>query len=118
MRRADSIEVEPEAARVALERIVRRIVDAVAPEKIVLFGSAARGTMKPSSDFDLLVIKSGDYHHIDLAQQIYMAIGPREFAVDITVATPAEVERYRGEPCLVIYPALREGKVVYDVRAA
>lgn len=113
-----NIGMEPDKARLALERIVRRIVDAVAPEKIVLFGSAAKGAMKPSSDFDLLVIKSGDYHHIELAQRIYMAIGRRDFAVDITVATPEEVEKYGDEHCLVIYPALHEGRVVYDVRAA
>jgi len=34
-------------------------------------------------------------------------------AVDIIVVTPEEVERCRNTPCLVICPALREGKVVY-----
>jgi predicted nucleotidyltransferase len=102
----------------ALENIVRQIVDAVQPDGIILFGSAARGAMKPGSDLDLLVIKSGDYHHVEMAQRIYMALGKRDFAVDITVATPEEVERYRDEHCLVLHPALRDGKVIYDARAA
>jgi predicted nucleotidyltransferase len=102
----------------AVERLVRRIVDAVHPEKIILFGSAAKGEMKPSSDLDLLVIKAGDYHHIEMAQQIYAALGRRDFAVDITVATPQEVEKYGNEYCLVLHPALREGKVLYDAQAA
>jgi uncharacterized protein len=42
-----------------LADVVKRVVDAAAPEKIVLFGSAARGTMGPDSDLDLLVIKGG-----------------------------------------------------------
>jgi len=101
-----------------VEKLVRRIVDAVRPEKIMLFGSAAKGEMKPSSDVDLLVIKAGDYHHIEIAQRIYSALGRRDFAVDITVATPEEVEKYRDEYCLILYAALREGRVLYDAQAA
>ena len=113
-RKRDSLLLRPQT----LERLVSRIVDAVQPEKIILFGSAARGATRPGSDLDLLVIKSGDYHHIELAQSIYMVLGRRDFAVDITVAPPEEVEEYRDEYCLVIYPALREGKVIYDAAAA
>jgi len=47
-----------------------------------------------------------------------MAIHAPKFAIDVTVATPEEVERYRDDFCLVLYPALREGKVVYDAHAA
>lgn len=104
--------------REVLESLVRRIVNAVHPEKIILFGSAARNEMRPGSDLDLLVIKSGDYHHIEISQQIYRALGGRNFAVDITVATPEEVAKYGNEHCLVLYPALREGKVIYDAQAA
>jgi predicted nucleotidyltransferase len=42
-----------------LADIVKRVVRAAKPEKIVLFGSAARGEMGPNSDIDLLVIKGG-----------------------------------------------------------
>jgi predicted nucleotidyltransferase len=101
-----------------IEGLVHRIVEAVHPERIILFGSAARGDMDSSSDVDLLVIRSGDYHHIEMAQRIYAALGKRQFAVDVTVATPEEVEKYRDEYCLVLYPALREGKVIYDAQAA
>ena len=101
-----------------LETIVGRIVEAIDPQKIILFGSAARGSAGPSSDLDLLVIKSGDYHHIEMAQRVYAALGRRTFAVDVTVVTPEEVEKYGNEYCLVLYPALREGKVIYDATAA
>ena len=97
---------------------IERIVAAVQPQRIILFGSAARGQMREDSDIDLLVVKAGDYHHIELAQQIYAALGPRSVPVDITVVTPEEVERYRDEPALVLYAALREGKVVFDAEAA
>jgi hypothetical protein len=42
----------------------------------------------------------------------------RKIAVDITVATPEEVEKYRDEYGLVLYSALREGKLIYDAEAA
>jgi len=102
----------------ALTKLVEQIVEAVRPEKIILFGSAVRGTMGPDSDLDLLVIKSGNYHHIEVAQQIYMRLHDNKFPVDIIVNTPEEVERYKDSFCLVLYPALREGKVIYDAAAA
>jgi predicted nucleotidyltransferase len=40
--------------------IVRRIVDTAQPEKVILFGSQARGDAGSSSDFDVLVIKPSD----------------------------------------------------------
>jgi predicted nucleotidyltransferase len=100
-----------------LRDIVRRIVEVADPEKIILFGSAARGTMGPNSDLDLLVIKRGDYHHITAEQQIYRALRGIGYAKDIIVVTPEEVERYRDSFCLVLYPALREGRVIYDKEA-
>lgn len=45
-----------------LDEIVRRIVDVAHPDRIILFGSAARGEMGPDSDLDLLVVKAGVPH--------------------------------------------------------
>jgi predicted nucleotidyltransferase len=100
-----------------LREIVRRIVEVADPEKILLFGSAARGTMGPNSDLDLLVIKRGDYHHITVAQEIYSGLEGIDYAVSLIVKTPEEVERYKDSFALVLYPAMREGIVVYE-RAA
>lgn len=96
-----------------LAEIVRRIVEVAAPERIVLFGSAARGEAGPSSDLDLLVIKSGAYHRGQLTEEIYMSLIGAGQAVDVVVVTPEDVDRYRESSGLVIAPALREGRVVY-----
>src|SRR5262245_22851304 len=95
-----------------LDDIIKRIVDVAHPEKIILFGSAARGEMRPNSDVDLLVIKSGA-HRRELTGQIFMNMYGAGEAVDIIVVTPEDVERYDNSHALVIAPALREGKVVY-----
>src|SRR5262245_31822918 len=96
-----------------LADVVQRIVRVAKPERIVLFGSAARGTMGPESDVDLLVIKGGKFQRSRLLDQIYGSMHGVGVSVDVIVVTPEEVERYRDTPCLVICPALREGKVVY-----
>ena len=99
--------------RKVLDKIVRRIVKVANPEKIIMFGSAARGKMGPNSDVDLLVIKKGNYHRGRLTGRIYTNMHGVGQAVDVIVVTPEDVELYKDSFALVIYPALREGKVVY-----
>ena len=100
-----------------LDDIVRRVVSACRPEKIVIFGSAARGETGPGSDVDLLVIK--DYHkHWRERKRVYDSIYRELYgvpvAIDVVVATPDDVERYRNSHPLVFKPALRDGRTVYD----
>jgi uncharacterized protein len=96
-----------------LADIVRRIVEVARPRQIVLFGSAARGAMGPDSDVDLLVVKSGRFHRGRLIEAIYRKLRGAGAPVDVIVVTPEELERYRDDPCLIVAPALREGKLVY-----
>ena len=96
-----------------LRDIIRRIVEAANPDKIILFGSAARGEMGPDSDVDLLVIKGGKFDRWRVTTAIYRHLSGADAPVDVVVVTPEEVERYRDTHCLVICPALKEGKVVY-----
>ncbi|MCD6401738.1 MAG: nucleotidyltransferase domain-containing protein, partial [Anaerolineales bacterium] len=83
-----------------------------APEKIILFGSVARGDIGPDSDIDLLVVKRIDKRR-QLAKQIYKALIGVGRAVDIIVVTPEDIEKYKDSRALVIAPAIREGKVIY-----
>ncbi|HRU04548.1 MAG TPA: nucleotidyltransferase domain-containing protein [Candidatus Brocadiia bacterium] len=95
-----------------LEDILQRIVALARPERIILFGSAARDDMGPNSDVDLLVVKTGA-NRLDLTGRIYAALRGVAEAVDIIVVTPEDIEKYRDNPVLVICPALREGREVY-----
>lgn len=95
-----------------LDDIVQRVVEAAKPEKIILFGSAARGDMGPHSDTDLLVIVKTENERRVMAG-IYRSLRGVGTAVDAVVVTPQAVERYKDVHALVIMPALREGKVVY-----
>ena len=89
-----------------LNAIIQRVVEVAKPDKIILFGSAARDQMGANSDVDLLVIKSGNFHRGRLTEEIYMNLFGVGQAVDIVVVTPEDVERYRDSLALVIHPAL------------
>ena len=95
-----------------LQEIVRRIVAAVQPEKIILFGSAAREEMGPDSDLDLLVIKSCRNRR-ETARRIRRKLIGVGVPKDIIVATPEDIERYKDTIGFIYRPALREGKVLY-----
>ena len=96
-----------------LDNIIRRIVEVADPERIILFGSAARGDMNRHSDVDLLVIADVDDRLAAMAQ-IHRRLRGRHLAVDVIVVTPADVARYGKSHALIIKPALQEGKVVYE----
>jgi predicted nucleotidyltransferase len=96
-----------------LRQIVKQVVDAVDPDKIILFGSRSRGCVDPESDYDLLVIKSGITNRRAVAHEIYKALIDIPAAVDILVETPESVERCRSTPGLVYQEAV-QGLVVYE----
>ena len=96
-----------------LAEVIRRVVEVAQPEKIILFGSAARGDMNRHSDVDLLVVKDGGDPWTVMGD-IYGNLRGVGAAVDAIVVTPAQVERYKDCHALVIKPALREGRVVYE----
>ena len=96
-----------------LEEIIRRVVETARPDRIVLFGSAARGEMGPNSDVDLLVIKRGKFDRGTLTERIYLNLHGVGQAVDVIVVTPEQVEKHRKTHWRVIAPALRQGREVY-----
>ena len=96
-----------------LNDIVQRVVEVAQPDKIILFGSAARGEMGSNSDVDLLVVKDAADAR-GLVARIHRNLRGVRVAVDAIVVAPAHVERYKDSHALVIKPALREGTVVYE----
>ncbi len=96
-----------------LDDIIRRIVEVAQPEKIILFGSAARGEMNRHSDVDLLIIKECE-NPLELMGDIYMNLDGVGAAVDAVVVTPDDVERYKDSHAVIVKPALQEGRVVYE----
>jgi predicted nucleotidyltransferase len=101
----------------AIQEMVRRLVARFHPERIILFGSHARGEAGPDSDVDLLVVLSGPLSKKEQTIEVRLALRGVGVAKDVFLATPEEVEAHKDLPGTLVYPAMREGKVLYE-RAA
>jgi len=97
-----------------LAEIVRRLVAAYQPERIYLFGSAARGEAGPGSDYDLLVVvpdgAPAERRRAGLAYQVLWGAGA---AVDVIVWERSPFERRARVTCSLPATVLREGTLVY-----
>ena len=96
-----------------LGEIVQRIVDTAHPRRIILFGSAVRGTMGPASDIDLLVVMPDGTHRRHAATQIYKSLRGIGVPKDVVVVTESDVAEYDHNPSLILKPALEEGRELY-----
>jgi predicted nucleotidyltransferase len=96
-----------------IENIIRQIIEKYNPERIILFGSAARGEINPDSDADLLIIKKDTpLYGADRIRELSPLID-RTIPLDLLVYHPEEYEERlnMGDPFLQVIA--REGKVVY-----
>jgi len=101
----------------AIQEAVARIVERYHPDKIILFGSLARGRGGPDSDVDLLVVMPVAGSRRQQAVQIDLALGGIPIPIDLLVVRPEEAEGSRLLPGTIVGEAVREGKVLYE-RAA
>ncbi len=93
----------------------RRVAEEFDPDRIILFGSHARGNTHDYSDVDVLVVLNFEGKWLDKSLEILRRIDP-PFAIDLITRRPEDVElRYREHDPL-IRAALDEGKVLYERR--
>lgn len=95
------------------DELVQRIVDAVNPLRIILFGSAARGEAGQESDIDVLVIMPEGTHRRKTAQYLHTQLFGIPFSVDIIVATTGDLERHKENIGLIYRTILKEGRELY-----
>jgi uncharacterized protein len=97
-----------------IQTMVARIADQFHPDKVILFGSYARGNPTADSDVDLLVIMNYPGRRLELLQMIRQSLQDIPTPKDIIIRTPEEVEKYGRYIGTVLYPALKEGQVMYE----
>jgi predicted nucleotidyltransferase len=97
----------------AIKEMARRIVAQFQPEKIILFGSHARGTAGPDSDVDLLVVMTVKGSKRQAQLQIRTALHDIRLPKDVVVSDPKEFEWRKDVVGTIEWPATHEGKVLY-----
>jgi predicted nucleotidyltransferase len=105
---------KPSNAERAIREMVRRIVRQFHPERVILFGSHARGEAGPDSDVDLLVVMPVKGSRREKAIEIGVALHDIQVPKDIIVTTPEEFEWRKQVVGTIERPAAREGKVLYS----
>ena len=97
--------------------ILERIVDAVRPEMVVLFGSHAKGRAEAGSDIDLLVVEREPFgkqrSRLKEIGKLERSLGKILLPMDVLVYSMEEIERWRQVPTHVVAHALAEGRVLY-----
>jgi predicted nucleotidyltransferase len=98
----------------SMKKAIQIIVEVAEPDKIILFGSHARGDERPDSDYDFLVLKRGEKKQRVLAQRIYMEFKDIGAPVDVIVADLDKYEELKNDPYLIYSEAARHGRTVYE----
>ena len=97
----------------ALSAIVRQIVALAHPQRILLFGSAAKGPWRPDSDLDLLIVVDDSQQPDSVLDLLNTRVRRKTVPCDFLVATANTLRRQRRNPGLVYRAILKEGRVVY-----
>ena len=101
----------------ALNRAVERIVEAVDPERVYLYGSHCYGTPNRDSDVDLLVVISedcGGRKRRRVAVEAYRALSGLEFPAEIKVVTARQFKERSGWLSTIERVVKQKGRLVYD----
>lgn len=96
-----------------IQNLADKILREFHPEKIILFGSHARGDAKPDSDVDLLVIMNSDQHPSRTAAEITYRVHPRRYPLDLVVRSPQMVRTRLQMNDWFMRDVMREGRVLY-----
>ena len=96
-----------------LNELVHRIVMTVQPLRVILFGSAARGEMGEDSDIDVLVVMPDGTHRRHTAEMLHRQFFGIPYGIDVIVATPTDLEKYRHSVGMIYRTILEEGRELY-----
>ena len=100
-----------------LDLIVKRLVKAAQPTKIIMFGSHARGNADEGSDLDLLVVKREVANRGEEMVRLLIALGEVDVPVDVLVYSENDIKARRNWSSSAVHWALKEGRILYEAQA-
>ena len=101
-----------------IDEVIRQIATRLRPQKIIIFGSYAKGKATVESDLDVFVIHETHLPMANRADDLRPVLDHRLIPVDVHVYTPEEVEEYGKEAHSFVASVLRTGQVVFDAEAS
>jgi predicted nucleotidyltransferase len=96
-----------------IEEFGRKVGEEFGAERVILFGSYARGSANPDSDVDILVIVDFEGRSVDKSVEIRMRLRPG-FPMDLLVRTPGKVRERIEMGDAFMREILDQGKVLYE----
>ncbi len=102
--------------RAQIRAVVDRLVEALHPEKVILFGSYAYGKPSIDSDVDVLILVKSNERPAKRAYRAYKAIWGKTFPTDILVRTPEELAHRLEIGDYFLREIVERGKVLYERR--
>ncbi len=105
------------SSKVQIEEISQQILSRINPQKLILFGSHAKGNQTTDSDFDLIVVNKTDLPKHKRSSEIRRLFYRKLIPMDVKVYTPEEFEQERLNKFSFLNSALKESKVLYERQA-
>ena len=93
--------------------LTQRIVDAVHPLRIILFGSAARDEMNRESDLDIAIVVPEGCDRHGIAEMLYPKLIGLNVAVELLIVTPALLAKFQSSKSLIYHDIVRDGRELY-----
>jgi uncharacterized protein len=93
---------------------VRQIAEKFRPQKIILFGSYARGAQPPERDVDLLVVMDTPLEEVKQELLIQQSLEMDSFGLDLIVQTPQKLAERIALGDSFLREITSEGKLVYE----
>jgi len=97
-----------------INKLIERIKMCMSPQKIIIFGSYAKGKTTLKSDLDIFIVKETVFPMDKRRDEITHLISNSLTPIDVHIYTPEEVEEYSKEPFSFVNSVLKTGEIVFD----
>jgi predicted nucleotidyltransferase len=97
-----------------IKRLTELLVKAAKPNRIIMFGSQARGEAGDDSDLDVMVVEESVSDRVGEMVRLNRLLRSLDISVDLLVVSAEKFDYWRDTPGNVYFEAATEGEVLYE----